>query len=238
MNIDAHLICWNEAETIHLTIKYYQSFCRHIYLYDNFSDDGTREIAESLGAKVQLFGISGQLNDHEYLKVKNEVWKGSDADWVIVADCDEILYHQKLYFILKYTTGTIIKTQGFNIYSNQMPEKSFLEIQTGIIDDSYSKSICFKPSQISAIDYVYGCHVAKPKGNVVYSNEVVWLLHYRAIGGVDRMIDRHAKYRERLSPINLKWNLGSHYRQDDGQRRADFAERLEKSVTFSKAGIM
>lgn len=54
MKIEAHIIAWNENETIHLTIKHYQQFCSKIIIYDNYSTDNTRSICESMGCEVKL----------------------------------------------------------------------------------------------------------------------------------------------------------------------------------------
>ncbi len=233
MKVEAYIIAWHESETIALTIKHYKRICDKITIFDNFSTDNTKDIAESLGCEVRLFGVAGQLNDAEYLKIKNHAWKGSDADWVIVCDCDEILNVSRETLEEHAKEGdTILKTQGWNMYSNEMPKDAWFEVRTGIKDDSYSKLICFNPKALLEIGYVYGCHEAKPQGNVKLSGHSYNLYHFRAVGGVSRMIKRHEQYRERLSPINKKWGLGSHYLQDDGQRRLDFEERLKRSETL------
>ena len=62
---------WNEAEIIAFTIKHYQKFCQQITVWDNYSDDNTRDIAISMGFEVKLFGKKGQLHDGEYTTLKN-----------------------------------------------------------------------------------------------------------------------------------------------------------------------
>lgn len=227
-NIETYIIAFNEAETIHLTIKHYQAFSK-VILFDNFSDDNTREIAEEMGAEVRLFGRKGELNDAEYLKVKNRAWKGSKADFVIIVDADEILQEPKDF------SGTIWKTRGFNIYSHDMPKESFSEIQTGLWDESYSKSVIFSP-KLTDINFSYGCHKSDPKGDVRYSHEVLTLFHYRAIGGPERMVKRHEMYRKRMSYLNKTLGLGSHYLYDDNRRRKEWREYYERSVEYSRAG--
>lgn len=241
MIIHAHVICWNREDTIHLTIKHYQKFCDKVFIYDNFSTDRTREIAESLGAIVNLFGVAGSLDDGEYIRLKNKCWKGSIADWVIIVDDDEILYNEDLKFILnkgRVTGATIFKPQGISIHSNEMPKEDWLEIRQGRKDGNYSKLCVFNPAAIQEINYVYGCHNANPKGNVVYDKDQLYLLHYRSVGGVERLINRHAQYRERLSEINNKWKLGIHYSESDELKRKQWGESLEKSVKLSSLGIM
>lgn len=218
MTIDCFFIAWNESETIHLTLKHYLSFCRSVTVFDNFSTDNTREIAESMGAKVQLFGIQGELNDKEYLKVKNHCWKGSDADWVIVCDCDEILWHPKLGEVLRSNIGmaTIFNCFGWNIFSNEIPKENWLEITTGVQDINYSKHIIFDPKKITEINYQYGCHSFTPegpKGKIEWGSEPLFLLHYKQVGGAKRLADRHAIYAPRLSQINKKWEMGKQYEE-------------------------
>lgn len=223
MTIDCYFIGWNESETIALTVKHYKSFCRNVFYYDNFSTDNSRDIAEREGAIVRMFGIEGQLNDHEYTKLKNNCWKGSDADWVIVCDADEILIPE-----FDESDATIIRTKGYNMFSNEMPVNYWQEINTGVEDDNYSKLICFKPT-LKEIGYVYGCHEAKPNGDVKYSNCIAFLFHYKHVGGAERIANRHALYASRLSQINKKWGLGKQYTEPREKTIKYFNEHLEKS---------
>jgi len=227
-NIEAYIIAYNEIETIKLTIQHYQSFCSSVTIFDNFSDDGTPELAKHLGATVMTFGRKGELNDAEYLKIKNRAWKKSKADFVIIVDADEILEPPT------ETDCTIFKTQGFNIYSHEMPKESYSEILTGIPDDNYSKSVIFSPKHITDINYAYGAHSCDPKGDVRYSKEILTLFHYRALGGPERMVKRHAMYRKRMGYLNKQLGLGSHYNYDDERRVKEWFEYYFKCQKYEK----
>jgi len=226
--VEAFIICFNEAETIHLTINHYRQFCDRITIYDNFSNDNTREIAEGLGCIVKPFGIAGVLDDKEYLKVKNNCWKGSDADLVIVCDADEIFIPTTAW----NTDVTIYKTSGWNIFSNDVPRENWLEITTGVPDCNYSKLVCFNPKEIKEINYVYGCHLANPKGNIQYSHNESPLFHYKHIGGAKRVADRHALYAQRMSENNKRWKLGYQYLEPREQTIKYFNENLSKAVPY------
>ena len=230
MNIEAYIIAFNESETIALTIKHYQSFCSKVNLFDNFSTDNTREIAIWLGCEVMLFGRKGELNDAEYLKVKNRCWKKSKADFVIVVDADEILEPPV------FEDCTIYKTQGFNIYSHKMPKESYSEIMTGVFDNNYSKSVIFSP-KLDAIDYSYGAHTCNPHGDVRFSHETLTLFHYRCIGGPERIIKRHKLYRSRMGYLNKHLGLGSHYNYDDERREREWLEYYARSEIYSAVGF-
>ena len=151
MNIEVYIIAFNEAEIIEKTVKHYLGFCSRVIIFDNFSTDNTREAATAAGAEVRMFGINGVLSDKQYLMIKNTEWKKSTADWVIVCDADEILWHPSLEEALKEKC-TIFQTYGWNVYSEEMPE-SLLDIKTGFYDGNYSKSVIFNPKAIKEINY-------------------------------------------------------------------------------------
>lgn len=249
MKIEAHLIAWNEASIIGLVIKHYKKFCDHITIWDNYSSDETQLIAESMGCDVKKFGKKGELSDQAYLDVKNNCWKGSDADWVIIADCDEVLiclpclYQTQLpgdRYAWSFMKGrlnfeanngaTIIKTYGWQIYSNQMPQNDLLDITTGWHFANYSKYVIFSPKGINEINYKPGAHACDPKGIVVYSeNSPLHLLHYKNIGGVERLLKRNKEYRNRMSYQNRKMGWGIHYYDSEAKVRQEWIERLAKS---------
>jgi glycosyltransferase involved in cell wall biosynthesis len=231
--IEAHIIAFNEAETIHLTIKHYQSFCDRIIIWDNHSTDNTREIARLMTCTVKTFGVKGELSDRAYMELKNDCWNkthpGQDRrDWVIVVDADEVLLYdrKKLYFDSK---ATIVKIQGWNIFSHDMPKNHWLDITTGHTEENYSKNVIFDPKQITDINYHIGGHVCKPRGNVVWSDETLYLLHYRNVGGPQRLVDRHNLYRPRMSKENLQRNWGHHYLMTDEERIKEWEEKYLKS---------
>ena len=59
MRIEAHIISFNEERIIPYTLRHYLSFCSRVILHDSFSTDGTRQIAEKLGAEVKDFDTGG-----------------------------------------------------------------------------------------------------------------------------------------------------------------------------------
>lgn len=235
MKIHAFLLCWNEKDIMPFVIRYYQKFCDEITIYDNHSTDGSAELARSLGCEVIPFGTKF-FDDSENMKVKNNCWKGSDADWVVVADFDEILSPPDLhngeafrYLLTIWHHTTIFKTIGWQIMSNEMPKDDLLEITNGYRFDNYSKNIIFNPKEIQEINYNPGSHRCNPIGNVVWSEDSLYVLHYKHIGGVERTIKRYKEYQKRMSPYNRKHGHGRHYSQNERLLRREWAERMAKS---------
>lgn len=246
MRVEAFLLCWNEKELMPFVIRHYQKFCDKITIMDNWSTDGSDKLAESLGCEVIKFG-NKYFDDSENMRIKNECWKGSDADWVIIADFDEVPFfsfvhtndeyewdlsltdlHTNLVIQKEYGV-TIIKTIGWQIMSNEMPKNNLLEITNGYEFSNYAKNIIFNPQKITAINYNPGAHTINPVGEVVYSKDPLYVLHYKHIGGIERTIKRYREYKPRMSKLNRKHGWGSHYNRTPASLRIEWAERMAKS---------
>ncbi len=234
MRISAHILCYNEEDLIAHTLSHYKKFCHAITVYDNYSVDESPHIARDLGAHVVQYGTPGSLDDRDYLKIKNNCWKGSFDDFVIVCDMDEILYDPKLLEKLNYyrTVGmTIPSTIGWNVYSEKaLTDDSDLirDFNEGFIDPAFSKRIIFNPKAIKEINYQYGAHKCNPIGKVIPSTSALQVRHYRCLGGVQRMIDRHKMYAPRMSQFNLKHRLSFHYLRTEEEIRKEWAQNIAK----------
>ncbi len=233
MKITLYFINWNDSFYIPFIHEHYSKFCQRIVMMDQYSDDNSVELAQSFGMEVRNFGRKGELNDQDYLNVKNHVWKECrtpelHADYVIVCDADEFVSIPWHGFI-----GDHPEVIGYNMVSESLPKESIFEINTGEYSESYSKQAIFSPHNVEEINYVHGAH----KNNMVKKNtdiisiefnhpslgngiikskqEPCTLHHFRCIGGVNRIIQRHAEYRKRLSNFNKQHKMGWHYLVDD-----------------------
>jgi glycosyltransferase involved in cell wall biosynthesis len=228
MKIEAHLLHWQEKDIMPYVVKHYQSFCDELIIHDNHSKDGSAEMAKELGCTVIPFG--GQFfDDQSNMDVKNNCWKGSDADFVIVADFDEILVKHKANWDNDKVAPSIFKTIGWQIISDDWPACWLTEITNGFRFDNYSKNIVFNPQRITEINYGPGAHECKPEGDVVWSEESLYVLHYKHIGGVQRTIDRYRVLQKRLSKKNRQMGWGSHYNRTPASIRQEWNERMKIS---------
>lgn len=226
MRITLYFINFNDSFYIPFIHEHYSKFCQRIVMYDQYSTDDSVNLAKSFGMEVRNFGRRGQLNDQWYLDIKNHCWKECRtedyyADYVIVCDADEFVsipdgVLSEPHFLPKVT--------GFNMISESLPEKSVMEIKTGEYSEGYSKQAIFSPHVVQEINYVHGCHknhmvTSEPKSIL---QAVVSLFHYRMIGGVDRMIERHRMYCTRMSEFNKTHKMGFHYLHSDDAKRAEW----------------
>lgn len=217
MKIVCYFINFNDSYYIPLLAKHYGRFCEKIIMYDNYSTDNSVQVAKDLGIEVREFGLKGVLNDQHYLDIKNHCWKeqrDKGVDFVIVCDADEFVFPDD-------ARGTAPVVTGYNMISDLLPEKDIMEVKTGSYSESYSKQAIFNPDQVWEINYVHGCHKNYIKGNLKKEGKCR-LLHYRQIGGIERLLDRHAAYRKRMSSFNRKHGMGIHYLHDDEAKRKEW----------------
>lgn len=236
LKIALYFIHWRDWFYLPLIKEHYGKFCYKIVMLDNHSADGSHQFGLSLGFEVRGFGYKGGLNDQSYLDVKNNVWKeerGKGVDYVIVLDCDEFI---ELGDLSQRPIAPVVT--GYDMISEDYPIHSFKEIIMGEPSENYSKQAIFSPDRIAEIDFVHGCHKHNMKplpGVEVTTNGTCKLFHLRRIGGVERMIERHAWYRKRLSKFNLKFNMGHHYGRPEWNEEQITAFNEAKRVEWAEA---
>lgn len=97
ITISLCMIVRNEAANIKRAIDSVRLIADEMIVVDTGSDDGTPEIAESLGAKVYHF----KWND-DFSEARNYSLKFAGKDWILVLDADETISHSDLFYILEY----------------------------------------------------------------------------------------------------------------------------------------
>jgi hypothetical protein len=173
------------------------------------------------------------LDDRNYLHIKNHAWKvyRKDFDFIICCDADEVLYHPMgLAAALAKETASIIYPQGWNVYSELAPDPhDILKVSTGFIDPNFGKCVCFDPKRIEDMNYGFGAHECNPTGDVQYNEDKYYLLHFRCLGGVERMISRHREYAERMSAFNRSGGYGFHYLRSEAKIQAEWERNISRS---------
>ena len=235
--IHYYAVCWNEAHFLPFMLEHYRNIVDHFFIFDNGSTDGTLDIlGKHPQCNVQHFESNG-FNDRIHVEIKNECWKASrgKADYVIVSDIDELFYHpdlKKLISDMRRVRQTIVKPQGYEMYSEKYPDferepRITCQIKTGIRADKYSKCILFNPYRIIDIHYEPGCHQCHPTGIVQYcTDNRCKLLHYKNLG-IDYLKNRTQQLAARLSSENLQSQYGCEYLADEESITDQFLNNLQ-----------
>lgn len=248
MIVDAYTFCWNEEIRLKYYLHLYAPICRKIVIYDNGSTDSSQEIASQYNNVIWNSTKYGQneINDGILRDLKNSCWKQShDADWVIVGDVDEILYHKNglksyLFYTLHETRRRILRSTGYDMVSTTLPTHNgniydHEQFQYGSRNVKYDKTLVFCPSIINAINYTHGAHEADPSSNKLgirslkFHNPELKLLHYKYISQ-DYFIFKQKQNGKRLSDVNLSTGRGKEYLLSEEQLIIDFNNKKKNSV--------
>lgn len=219
--------CWNEEMILPYMFNHYDRIVDKFFIYDNHSTDSSAELIRS-NRKAEIREYAPEKIDDDALRnFKNQCWKEArgKADFVIVCDIDEFLFHPDLEgSVSRLSKGaySICHPQGYEMCSENFPAyKTGMmltdSVKDGVKSEFYSKCVLFDPHRIVDINYVHGAHKCKPVGIVYeYDDSDLKLLHYKYLG-LDNVISRYGLMSRRLSENNL-WNgLGKHYTRNVSQ---------------------
>jgi len=243
MNIDCYTITYNEEKMINFFLNHYSPFCRNITIFDNQSTDNTVNIVKShkniSNISLYQYDSGDKLNDAIYINIKNNCWKKSNADYVIIVDCDEFLYNQNgIEKFLSDTNKKIYKPHGYDMISEKFPlgDNVFDSVKMGIPSENYSKCVMFSPKLMSEINYELGCHRCHPIDSEseiaipsIYND--LKLLHFKNLS-FNYRFERHKMYMNRFSEFNKSHGSGIHYTYDRDKQFNEFNEILKKSKTI------
>jgi hypothetical protein len=220
--VHAYFLCYNEENILPHLIRYYSQFCEKIYIIDNHSTDNSKKIVESFdNTEFSTFDSDGEFNDNANILVKNNVWKKSKgyADYVILGDTDEFLYHENMveFLIQSYKNGiTFFKPEGYHMIADEgfnlsADQNVFDLVKEGVRTTVLDKPMMFDCNNITEVNYSFGAHYANPKGNVrAYSDPSLKMLHYKFLGLEDYILKNKIRG-ERLSQFNKQNGFGTYY---------------------------
>lgn len=215
MKIHLYTLCYNEEHILPFVLEHYAKLCDKIVVYDNNSTDRSLEIMKACPlVEVRPLGAVG-FDDVRNIEIKNNCWKESRgiADWVIVADMDELLYVDKSYLQRMTDAGvTIVKPHGYNMISETYPVEGMpitKQITRGMYDPQYSKAILFNPDALREIGYEPGAHICHPTGLVAWNepDDNIKLLHYHHLT-LAKVLNKHAETFHRINKDNLAHGMG------------------------------
>ena len=218
MIIHAHIITWNEGKILPFTLDHYSKFCDKIFIYDNMSDDSSDDIFKKYDkVTIRKWGTN-KFNELEATDLRNNAYKISrgKADWVIVCDCDEFLYHPELIDTLttyKANGVTVPKIDGHDMCSDEFPiyDGELLTDKVKIGSETYDmmcKNIIFNPVLDSK--FGVGSHHFSADGAKYSEKDELKLLHYKFLGKT-YVLWRYGELAKRRGEVMIKSGMGGHW---------------------------
>lgn len=229
--ITVYTLAYNEELLIQFMIDHYRARfpdCS-IVVHDNMSTDSTVKIALKNNCEVITYDTKDQLIDRRFLEIKNNCWKTSFTDWVLICDLDELLDIKKSELEIEEDLGsTIIQSDVYDMI-NLENNLDIDSIKYGVKSPIPGKLCLFNKKYIREINYSLGAHSCNPEGQVVYSKIKYNLLHYNSISE-DETIQKFKIRAKRLSPENLKNGWSHHYLMTPEEIRKEYAEERLKAI--------
>jgi glycosyltransferase involved in cell wall biosynthesis len=144
VTVDVFTLGYNEEKILPHFIHHYKTFCRNITFFNNMSTDSSVKICIDSGVTVIDTGLD-EFNDIANVQIKHASYVNSDADFVIVVDTDELVYHPDIVNLLegyKEDGVTLPKIKGYTMVTDSgYPEVGKLTqiVTKGIPSINYAK---------------------------------------------------------------------------------------------------
>ena len=209
-------------------------------MYDNCSKDNTRDIINK-DPRCEIIMYRSDFDDSVNQYIKNNCWKQHRGmcDYAIVCDADEFLWFPKNFKELlqnskkKSNIFDLFPIKGFQMASKKSLNKDVKldsQVTQGYYEKFYSKNNIFNPNTIIDMNFSPGSHQCRPQKyhSKINIGPTLYLLHYKFIGGLDRLIQRQKDYGKRLSKINKHNKWGLHYLKNNEEIEKQNNEVLKK----------
>jgi len=231
MIIYTYIFCWNEEKILPFTLDHYSQFSDRIFLLDNYSTDKSLKIASKYN-KVTVIPISCEEDDDTYdeyksVKLRSTIYKDetygfhatNKADWAILVDADEFVYHPNIIKILKNykEQGVAIpRLAGYDMISNKFPshKKGILLtdiVKRGNASITQCKPVMIDPNKVE-VKFSVGAHFHSQVTGAALPSILadIKLLHYKNLSK-EYVIARYKQLAPRSSCTNKANKFGEHW---------------------------
>jgi hypothetical protein len=250
MKVEVHVLRYGDSWLVPYVIRHYLTYATKLVIHDAGGGPIFMGVEwDNLDPRIHFVPWDcKQVDDLKYAELRNTCWKGTDADWVIVADLDELIYFpegaEKSLGAYTQMGAAVIRPHGFEMFSETYPLTTgqiYDEIKQGAPDDKwYSKPILFSPKLVSETRLGLGSHESDPvlhderRFHVgpkwPFAKPAAWLLHFHAgIGPIEDLAAKFDATKSRMCEANLKNRWGN---IEDGLKHA-----TDKRNGMSEAGI-
>jgi hypothetical protein len=245
VRIHLYGLCRNDARLLPYFFRHYDRIVDEFVIFDFASKDGSADLLRRDGrVRVEPLEVVGNSVVDEQRRLFDRAWQRSRgrADWVILADVDELVHRPDLvaYLVRCRMDGiTAIEALGYEMVADAFPagDEALTRLVTrGCRSVGHNRLCIFNPDAISATHFGPGRSRAWPEGHVVWppSPEVL-LLHYRQLG-VDYVLARNAHLAPLLKPGDMENGWGAEARWGRGRVAEHARQMAAQAVTVPGLG--
>lgn len=232
MTVHLYAQCWNDEWMLPFFFRHYDPLVDRYFIYDDGSTDATLALLRS-HPKVAVRRFE-RSDPHSFVlseqAFSNACWKESTgrADWVIVTDIDEHLYHPAWQGYLRHCRDrgiSAIPALGFQMISEQRPRPGQNLCQEYRLGAPWAKMLklsIFDPNAITEINFATGRHRADPMGRIALpASDEMLLFHYKYMGLAETH-QRHLQLRQGLGATDIAKSYGTKYSWPEEELKADW----------------
>jgi hypothetical protein len=231
MRVHLYAQCWNDVQMLPYFFRHYDEIVDRYFIYDDKSTDGSRALlSQHPSVELREFPRAAGSFVLSEQKLSNNCWKESSktADWVIVTDIDEFLFHPDLRSYLSDSLRrgvNLIPALGYQMISEIYPEPHQNLTQSyrrGAPWGQMMKASIFDPQAFSEINFSLGRHRVEPDGQVkIPALDELLLFHYKYLG-FEETHARHQELGAGLGPVDIENRWGHKYLWSEAELRSDW----------------
>ncbi len=215
MKIRVYSIMRNERVLIPYFIQHYR-FAEKIVVFDDGSNDGTREILQAtpiIDLRTPNWEGIDDFKALDFWEACRKEALAAKVDWVIMVDGDEFLWGPwsitGALDMCLLIGCKVLQPEAWQMIGDSVPAGTgqiYDEIKFGVRDPWYDKAIAFKPEVEMKFEpgrHGFSCDAR------VHRSTTTKLLHYRYLGE-EYYKSRSAEHEQRLTQSNRQHSLGTH----------------------------
>lgn len=246
MKITLVTLCYNEEDIIPFVVEYWKKMFTDgievsVIVYDNESTDNSVVMLDEFPfVEIRKYKSDG-CNDFLLRDIKNNGWKGTDADWVIACDMDELVFAPNLKESLETINADVIWPRWYIGASTEFPKyipNVLLHKQRPLWTkfNFGNKALIFNPRTIKEINYGIGCHTCNPitydgsKPIVNDENSDIFCFHIDKRLSEDYFVEQMKERDKRRGVLNKLYGFGSHYSKPEEQHRLEYKKIVNEAV--------
>lgn len=222
MKIEVHTMVWREPR-LRLFLNHYTKFADRVVLWLYGNDPQDRATAESFPGVTlrEFYPVEDGLMIYYWTEMRSWWWKNTDADWIMLPDGDELIYHPRMREYLETCPHSILKLQGFECVG---PETTSLDkgLNSWSVTprNSFDKCLVVRACENMDTCWENGAHDLVPPARG--TEAPVLLLHTRYIGLPEHSFARS----EELLRAQASFETNAYSRS--------FTDHLDNRTTFKR----
>ena len=248
MKAEVHVLYFYEHWLFPYILRHYTSFADKVVVHD-----GGGKLPPQRYFPARTFVVPWdcpEVNDLKYMELRNNCWKGTDADWVAVVDADEFIWFpwgaEPTLGVYEKLGAAVIKPHGFEMFSEALPDgpgQIYDQIKMGAPDDKwYAKPVLFSPKRVREIGLGVGSHEADARlhdGRRMhvgkewpFASPPAYLLHYHQLGPAEAIAARYDGNVQRMCVANKvnRWGNFKPGMEHVAEKRAAILPHLRQVI--------